>query len=353
MTAMSNIPTLETLSTPVIWTDAAGHIAGTNSAFSRWLGIGARRVFGQPLIALEQEGDALARALAQSEHDTLHLRRITLGIPGEASHLADGRATRMESGWLLEIHPVDTFPVADPAAAIPDAFAAALKGLAHELRNPLAGLKGAAQLLARRANQHQDQNEQELIELIGSEIERLNTLLDRLMSPTPPRPHAPLNIHAVLERVLRLAETDSRWTTSIQRDYDPSIPEFTGDADRLTQAIWNLVRNAAEAGASIIVLRTRVESGPHTREHAHVQTVKLEIIDDGHGVPEALTEHLFLPLVSGRAEGSGLGLALAHQVAREHHGSLTLRSRPGHTIFVMTLASMPNLPDTEENENAH
>jgi two-component system, NtrC family, nitrogen regulation sensor histidine kinase GlnL len=141
----------------------------------------------------------------------------------------------------------------------------------------------------------------------------------------------------VLERVLRLAETEGGWSVRVQRDYDPSIPEFDGDADRLTQAVWNLVRNAIQAGAASVTLRTRVEHGVRIHDHLHAMALRVEIIDDGRGVPDELAEHLFLPLVSGRAEGSGLGLALAQQVAREHRGSLTYRSRPGHTVFTLLL----------------
>ncbi len=338
MDAMTAPPTLDQLGTPVAWADAQGRIAGVNPAFQRWLGVGPRRVLGQPLAALEQEGDALARFLRQDERDTLRLKRSALGLPGETPHYADGWLTRTGEGWLLEVHPADGYPELDTAQSLPGALAAALKGLAHELRNPLAGMKGAAQLLARRAAQRpEDAAERELIQLIGSEIERLSQLLDQLMSPTPHRPHAPLNIHAVLERVLRLAEAEGAPSVRLQRDYDPSIPELAGDADRLTQAVWNLVRNAQQAGASTIVLRTRVESGLHIRERVHARAVRVDIVDDGCGVPEALADHLFLPLVSGRAEGTGLGLALAHQVAREHRGSLTYRSRPGNTVFTLLL----------------
>ena len=122
---------------------------------------------------------------------------------------------------------------------------------------------------------------------------------------------------------LRLAENEAGWAVRLQRDYDPSIPEFHGDADRLTQAVWNLVRNAIQAGAGSITLRTRVEHGVRIAEQLHTLALRLEIADDGRGVPEELAEHLFLPLVSGRAEGTGLGLALAQQVAREHRGTLT------------------------------
>lgn len=330
-------PPLDALGTPLVWADAQGRVLGCNPAFARWLGLSARRLLGQPLAALEIRGDALARFLDNRERDVLRLHRMALGPPGEAPRFADGWLSRLDDGgWLLEAHPVDDFPALDPAQALPNALSAALKGLAHELRNPLAGLKGAAQLLARRAGQR-DQDERELIELIGAEIERLNVLLEQLLSPSPMHPHVQLNIHAVLERVLRLAETEGRGAVKMQRDYDPSIPEFPGDADRLTQALWNLVRNAIQAGAGKVTLRTRVEHGQRIRDRVHAMALRLEIIDDGAGVPEELAEHLFLPLVSGRAEGSGLGLALAQQVAREHYGSLTFRSRPGHTVFTLLL----------------
>ncbi|RYE95737.1 MAG: PAS domain-containing sensor histidine kinase, partial [Oxalobacteraceae bacterium] len=245
----------------------------------------------------------------------------------------------------------DEFPALDPAQVLPSALGAALKGLAHELRNPLAGLKGAAQLLARRAL-HRDDNddERELIALIESEIERLNGLLDQLLSPSPQRPHTAVNIHVVLERVLRLAETEGGWSVRLQRDYDPSLPEFPGDADRMVQAVWNLVRNAIQAGAASVTLRTRVEHGVRIHDHLHAMALRVEIVDDGKGVPEELAEHLFLPLVSGRAEGSGLGLALAQQVAREHRGSLTYRSRPGHTVFTLLL---PQPEEREEGRHVH
>ncbi|WP_368565347.1 nitrogen regulation protein NR(II) [Pseudoxanthomonas sp. UTMC 1351] len=346
-------PTTDALNTPVAWADASGQIRGVNPAFARWLGVSTRRLLGQPLAALEIEGDAMARFLENTDRDMLRLHRMALGMPGESPVFAEGWLSRLDGGgWLLEAHPVDEFPAIDPAQALPNALSAALKGLAHELRNPLAGLKGAAQLLARRASHRSDnEDERELIGLIESEIERLNGLLEQLLSPSPQRPHAELNIHVVLERVLRLAETEGGWSVRIQRDYDPSLPELSGDADRLTQAVWNLVRNAIQAGAASIIMRTRVERSSRIHDHLHAMALRVEIIDDGRGVPEELAEHLFLPLVSGRAEGSGLGLALAQQVAREHRGTLTYRSRPGHTVFTLLLPQSSN--ETDEERHVH
>ena len=336
---MSDLALLDALTTPVAWTGADGQLAGANQAFARWLGVGGRRLPGLPLASLEADGDRLAGWLAAAGGDAARLRRVPLAFPGMAASFADvALSPRDGGGWWLEAHPVDEFPGEDPARALPLALSAALKGLAHELRNPLAGLKGAAQLLARRAERRADNDEErELTALIGSEVDRLAALLDRLLSPAPPKPHAPVNIHAVLERVLRLSESDAGWAVRLLRDYDPSLPELDGDGDRLVQAVWNLVRNAIEAGAGTVTLRTRVEHGVRIGDSAHALALRLEIVDDGGGVPDALAEQVFLPLVSGRAEGSGLGLALAQQVAREHRGSLAFRSRPGHTVFTLLL----------------
>jgi two-component system nitrogen regulation sensor histidine kinase GlnL len=321
----------------VAWADAAGRVAGGNAAFARWLGVSRRRLAGVPLAAFEFDGGVLAGLLAESPpRESIRLRRLPFAFPGqEEVRFADAwLSLRDGGGWWLEAHPVEEFPGEDPALALPSALSAALKGLAHELRNPLAGIKGAAQLLARRAA---DPDSRELTELIEAEVGRLAALLDQLLSPAPPRPFEPLNIHAVLERVLRLAETDAGWAVRLLRDYDPSLPEPLGDGDRLAQAVWNLVRNAIEAGAANVTLRTRAEHGLRIGDAPPALALRIDVVDDGRGVPDDLAERLFLPLVSGRADGSGLGLALAQQVAREHRGSLAYRSRPGHTVFTLLL----------------
>lgn len=352
MTEAEFMPSLEQMATPLVWSGADGRIQGANPAFCRWLGVSVRRLLGQPLVSLETQGEALAAQLEMAASDITRLPRLALALPGEPPRFADGWLSVIDTGgWLLEAHPVDEFQGADPAQLLPGAFSAALKGLAHELRNPLAGLKGAAQLLARRAH-GRDADESELIDLIGAEIERLNTLLEQLLSPAPQRPHAPLNIHAALERVLRLAENEAGWSVRLLRDYDPSIPEFPGDADRLTQALLNLVRNAMQSGATSVTVRTRVEHGLRIAGQPYPLALRLEVADDGRGVPEELTEHLFLPLVSGRAEGTGLGLALAQQVAREHRGTLSYRSRPGHTVFTVLLPLPPADDETTEMSDA-
>ena len=334
MAALLPDTAIDELATPVLRLDAAGAIADANAAAANWLGAGRRRLLGLLAAALEPEGDRLATSLAAGRDAPLRLRRVAMAFPAATPwRFADVWLVPRADGYWLEAHPVDEFPGEDPAQLLPAALSASLKGLAHELRNPLAGIKGAAQLLARRG----DADSRELTGLIEAEVERLAVLVDRLLSPAPPRPFEPVNIHAVLERVLRLADADAGWVVRLQRDYDPSLPELDGDADRLTQAVWNLVRNAIEAGPTTVQLRTRAEHGLRIGEDVHPLGLRLEIVDDGHGVPPELAEQVFLPLVSGRAQGSGLGLALAQQVAREHRGALAFRSRPGHTVFTLLL----------------
>ncbi|HEY4531320.1 MAG TPA: ATP-binding protein [Luteimonas sp.] len=341
----------ESLSTPVLGIGADGIIATANPACAHWLGISARRLPGLPLAALEFEGDALSRLLAPDmPHESARLPRLALAYPGGTARFASALLTaRADGGWLLELHPVDEFPGEDPVAALPLAVSAALKGLAHELRNPLAGLKGAAQLLSRRIP-GADTASRELVALVESEVGRLAQLVDQLLDPAPPRPHGPLNIHAVLERVLRLAEAEAGWAVKLVRDYDPSLPGLHGDPDRLVQAVWNLVRNAIEAGAGEVVLRTRAEHGVRIGSQTHALALRLEIVDDGRGVPEELAEQVFVPLVSGRADGSGLGLAMAQQAAREHRGSLAFRSRPGHTVFTLLLPYPPSTGEPDPGD---
>jgi two-component system nitrogen regulation sensor histidine kinase GlnL len=217
---------------------------------------------------------------------------------------------------------------------VPLALHEALKGLAHEIRNPLAGLRGAAQLLARRSP---DADARRYLDVITAEADRLAGLVERLMNPSPPRPHQALNVHEVLERVRMLAGSDAGWSVAIQRDYDPSLPALRGDPDRLVQAVWNLVRNALEAGATSIRLKTRAEPNVMIGETPLKLALRIEVADDGRGVPEALATRIFLPLVSSRPDGTGLGLTVAQEVAREHGGSLSFRSRPGHTVFALLL----------------
>lgn len=346
---MAAIPNLEPpslalvdeLATPLLLLDRDGRVRYANPACASWLGVSARRLVDQPLAALESGEprlDALvARALAQGM--PARASRVRFAPTSGVEHYADVAASPLARddgcACALECHPVAEFPGEDPALALPAALSAALKGLAHEVRNPLAGLRGAAQLLAKRLPA--DADAQRCLAVVVEEADRLAALVERLLNPSPPKPFEPVNVHEVLERVRVLAEADAGWAVVLQRDYDPSLPAIAGDADRLAQALWNLLRNALESGATEVKLRTRAEHNVPIGEAVAKLALRLEVVDDGRGVPDDLGTRIFLPLVSGRASGSGLGLSLAQQVAREHGGALSYRSRPGHTVFTLLL----------------
>jgi two-component system nitrogen regulation sensor histidine kinase GlnL len=333
-------PVLDQLATPCVRLDGARVIVGMNPAAAAFLGYSARRFAGQSLAAVGLEPAVLDAIGSAEPAERVRVSRARIAPAPDRECFADLWCSRYiapdgSDGWLLELHPLGEFPGAGPESALPLALHAALKGLAHEVRNPLAGIRGAAQLLARRLAADPDASR--CLDVIRDETLRLDALLDRLLDPAPSRPPEPVNVHAVLERVRMLAEAEAGWANVIQRDYDVSLPELAGDPDRLAQAIWNLVRNALESGSSVVRLRTRAEAGVVIGEARFRRAARIEIEDNGRGVPTDLAERVFLPLVSGRADGSGLGLTLAQQIAREHRGALTYRSRPGHTVFTLLL----------------
>jgi two-component system nitrogen regulation sensor histidine kinase GlnL len=245
-----------------------------------------------------------------------------------ASVLSDDRV-------LLELHLLGA-KFEDGAAP---RLSESLRGLAHEMKNPLAGLRGAAQLLKRRMD---DPDQQLLADLVISEADRLSALADRLLHPRGKAAMHAINLHEIAERARALIAAEAGADIKLERDYDPSLPDIRGDADSLLQVVLNLMRNALQAGATTITVRTRAEHGAVVAGRTLKRAQRLDVTDDGHGVPEELRESLFMPLVSGRADGTGLGLALAQEIAHEHGGQISFRSRPGHTTFSLTLPAEPH-----------
>lgn len=217
-----------------------------------------------------------------------------------------------------------------------------IRNLAHEIKNPLGGIRGAAQLLALELPSP------ELIEytqVIIHEADRLQTLVDRLLAPHR-KPHVvgDVNIHEVCERVRSLTLAQHRRGLQIVRDYDASIPEFRGDREQLIQALLNIVQNAAEAlgerierGDAAIVLRTRVARQVTIGKQRFRLALELHVQDNGPGVPEGLRERIFYPLVSGREGGSGLGLTLAQTFVQQHQGTIECESESGRTVFKIVI----------------
>ncbi|WP_028453447.1 nitrogen regulation protein NR(II) [Chitinilyticum aquatile] len=211
-----------------------------------------------------------------------------------------------------------------------------IRNLAHEIKNPLGGIRGAAQLLA-----HELPNPQlkEYTQVIVEEVQRLQGLLDRLLTPHRLPQLKELNIHEVLERVRSLVLAETPNGLAVRRDYDTSLPTLIADREQLIQSVLNIVRNAIQAMSGIgeVILRTRIARQVTLNRQRFPLALKVEIIDNGPGIPEALRDTLFYPLVSGRPGGTGIGLHLAHTYVVQHHGTIEFDSRPGHTCFTILL----------------
>jgi two-component system nitrogen regulation sensor histidine kinase GlnL len=324
------------LATGVALLDPSLRVTGANAAFAEHTGFGVTRLRGQTLAALKPDGEALhALALrALQEAGTYALAGATVcAAPGREVRL-DFTVTTGAEGVLVEVHPA---PPASAGARVSES----LRGFAHEIRNPLAAISGAAQLLQQSPG---SVRHRELAQLVREEAGRLAALADRLLGARNTMVTRAVNVHALLERVAELLQAE-RTDIAIVRDYDPSLPAWHGDPDRLLQGLLNLVRNAAEANARRVVLRSRAEAGWRDARGQRVAALRIEVEDDGDGVPASLASTLFEPMVSGRADGSGLGLALAREIAREHGGELTYAPREPGSCFVMWLPRHPRVQE--------
>jgi len=207
-----------------------------------------------------------------------------------------------------------------------------IRNLAHEIKNPLGGLRGSAQLLERELDKPELR---EYTQVIIQEADRLQRLMDRMLTPHRTPRVEPVGIHEVLERVRSLVRAE--FGLEIRRDYDPSLPELVGDREQLIQAVLNIARNAAQVRATDISFRTRAVRQVTILRQRHKLALDLQVIDDGPGVPEEIQDRIFNPLVSGREGGTGLGLSLAQTFVQYHQGVIEFESRPGRTTFRILL----------------
>lgn len=213
---------------------------------------------------------------------------------------------------------------------------ALVRGLAHEIKNPLGGLRGAAQLLERKID---DESLQEYTHIIISEADRLHALIDRMLGPnTIPRLQA-VNVHEILQHVRDLVLVESGDDLTIRQDYDPSLPDLNADRDLLIQALLNIVRNAVQAlkAKGTIRLRTRVKRNFNIGSNKHRLVASIEVIDNGPGIDELLQKQVFFPMITGRSDGTGLGLSIAQALISRHQGLVECSSKPGKTVFTILL----------------
>lgn len=211
-----------------------------------------------------------------------------------------------------------------------------VRGLAHEIKNPLGGLRGAAQLLDLELH---DPELKEYTQIIIAESDRLQGLMDKMLGPNKVPNKKELNIHEVLERVRQLVQVESSRSLTIKSDYDPSIPNMYADKDQLIQAFLNIAKNAVQAieGTGSIIFKTRIHRQMTIGRKRYKLAVKCDIIDNGPGIDADMMSQIFYPMITGRPEGTGLGLSIAQALINQHNGLIECNSEPGNTVFSIFL----------------
>jgi len=343
---MSEFPylTLEYLATAVIMLDEESRIAYINPAAEHLFDISEKNMHGVPLQQVFTHTEQLASAMQQAvqnnasfiEHD------LTLGTHVNVKLHLRCAATPLQFSrryLLLEFHPMDRpLKLAREEQMLDQTQAnrLLLRNLAHEIKNPLGGIRGAAQLLEQELEKPALR---EYTQVIVQEADRLRLLMEKLLAPQNASHYSALNIHEVLERVRSVVLAEMPDGLKIKRDYDISLPALVGDKEQLIQVMLNIVRNAAQAmkGNGVIILRTRVAHQATLIKRRYRQAVRVEIIDNGPGIPPELQDKIFYPLVSGRADGHGLGLTIAQDFVSQHHGIIEFDSEPGRTCFTVLL----------------
>ena len=291
--------------------------------------------------------EAIEKGLASGDPFTEHEVQITL--PGRREATMDCTITPLtlapgDMSLLIELQQLDRqlrISREGQQQAQQETMRSLVRGLAHEIKNPLGGLRGAAQLLERELPSPELK---EYTNIIIGEADRLRNLVNRLLGPSTLPHKKPLNIHQVLEHVRQLINVENRDDITIISDYDPSIPEILGDRDQLIQAILNIVGNAVQAvGVKTInpegkiTLRTRARRQFTIGQTCHRLVCQVEVIDNGPGIPEDMMEKIFYPMVTGRADGTGLGLSIAQSLINQHGGLIQCKSHPGLTRFNLLL----------------
>ena len=349
---MYSAEAFDLLSTTVLLLNSTGEVVEANAAAEVMFGRSRRNLLGQPAAFLFDRDKALAHSIQQACRgevaDCRQFARVRRGV--ETVEVAVTSVALSQPLWsaLIEIKDLEQRVLADRSSRLVDEIDTQhelLRNLAHEVKNPLGGLRGAAQLLE---SELPDPALREYTSVIISEADRLQALVDRLAAPQRmPVQWQAVNIHEICERVCALVRAEFR-EVALLRDYDASMPEFRADPARVMQALLNIVRNAAQVMTGFhptqsphITIKTRIARQVLLRHKQHRLAAVVTVIDNGPGVPETLKERIFHPLVTGRDGGTGLGLSLAQDFIQQHGGVIEFESQPGHTEFRLQLPMEP------------
>lgn len=334
---------LDTLVTAVFRLDAHDRVEYLNPAAADLLATSPRHARGRGLAELAPVDEHLAAYAARARRGGEPLAVAELDLrcgppPGHRRRVACDILPLEAGAVQIELQVLDRRQLVAEEAGLQEnreAQRLLFQALAHEVKNPLSGLRGAVQLLA---SEIVDPAQREYLDVMLRETGRLRDLVDNLLGPARSPRFVAVNIHEILEHVRQLLEPALDHDLAWQRDYDPSLPDLRADPDQLTQVFLNLAGNAIQAmhGEGRLCLRTRIERHYTSRSRQRM-AIRVDVEDNGPGVPEHLRASLFLPLVTGRAEGTGLGLPIAQDIVQRHDGVIEWRSEPGRTVFSVVL----------------
>jgi two-component system nitrogen regulation sensor histidine kinase GlnL len=320
-------------------------ITSLNPAAENILGISQRRARGQSLLQLVDDEpemrDILARVSTTGDYYANEMRLAPTEVHRD-ERIVDCRVSPINSEdacLLVEITDVTRRSQISRENALLIQHGAGrqmIRQLAHEIKNPLGGIRGAAQLLERQLN---DAELREYTDVVISETDRLAGLVDTLLGPGGPPNKEPVNVHELLEYVVKIIAAESSRELSIHRDYDPGLPPIDLDRDQMVQAFLNLVRNATAAldGQGTLTLRSRAVTNFTIGNARHRVIASIEIEDDGPGIPIDMQDSVFYPLVTSKPDGTGLGLPAAQELISRHGGLIEFESRPGRTVFLVRI----------------
>jgi two-component system, NtrC family, nitrogen regulation sensor histidine kinase GlnL len=339
---------LNHLGTAIVVFDPSMQVVGANLTAETLIATSTAKLRGVPAERLFPAHEAFRAAWSEVLRDgrSFTERNVTLVRANQETVSVEcmvspmWRAGYQPSGVILEMSSNERYHriQADENRLLQNHMSTALmRGLAHEVKNPLGGIRGAAQLLERELH---DPKHREYTQIIIGEADRLRKLVDRMLGPRGQTQLARCNIHEILEHVRAVVGMEVSPRVHVHRDYDPSLPDFDADRDLLVQAYLNLVRNAVQAingHGGNIVLRTRVERQHALGNMVHRLVLRTEVEDDGPGVASDLADSIFFPMVSSRADGSGLGLPIAQSLVQRHGGLIEFASTPGKTVFIVWL----------------
>ena len=321
-----------------------------NPAAENILGISARRARGESFLQLVDDEpelrDILSRSVQTGDTYANELRLSPTEVEAR-ERIVDCRVAPIDcdgAALLVEMTDITRRNQITRENALLVQHGAGrqmIRQLAHEIKNPLGGIRGAAQLLAR---QLPDAEQREYTDVVISETDRLAGLVDTLLGPGGPLNKEPLNIHELIEYVVRIVAAEDTKNLVFQRDYDPGLPLIDLDRDQMVQALLNLIRNAAAAldGQGCITLRSRAVMNFTIGDVRHPVIASIEIEDDGPGIPEDMQDSIFYPLVTSRPDGTGLGLPAAQELISRHGGMIEFESRPGRTVFIVRIPLTPS-----------